>query len=241
MLDRCPAVSALGLQCLVSLCRADVLDAYLALRVVLPHLPSAPAHPLPAAAWAALLGCGGMDAAAYPEEATVLLRLLWACTEHGEARVRAAAWAGIGCYPHDAVDAVLEGAHEEEPNVSTTPASAALVQRAVAEVDVGARDAAAATVGARVGHEIATASGRRAVAAHTRAVGAPESTSVRHALLHRVPAALSKAHALAALVLARDVPLEEIGTLLDGGLRGGEGDVAVWGVVVAAWGAAMAR
>ena len=245
VLDRCPAVAALGVQCLVSLCRADALDAYLALRVVLPSLPTMPAHPLLAVAWVALLGCGGMDADAYPEEATAVLRLLWEGTAHADANVRRAAWQGIGSFPVDAVDAVLT-ADDAVGDGAASPA-AQLVERCVQQRQGPVLEAAAAVLGARVAHETATASGRRAVAARLRQQPASsgDGASVRHALLHRVPTALRRAQGtwLALLVVGAHQSLEQLGGGVSAALRGEPGlqDATAWGVGMAAWHAAMTR
>lgn len=80
--DSSPAVCALGLQSLRSLCCADVLDFYKAWKVVHKFHPSLPAHPLPAAAWVGLMQAGALDAEVYPERATAAVAALWTATKH---------------------------------------------------------------------------------------------------------------------------------------------------------------
>ncbi len=170
--DPNPGIQSLGLTCITTLCRADVLDCYLALRVLAPLFPTMPTHPLVARAWVALLGCGGMDAAAYPEEAAVVLRMLWAATRHTDGGVRAGAWQGVGGFPHEAVDAVLMfggGQHDGQHDIGGEPSTdqgvdyaehehpgVVLVNALVNERDPHVCKCAAQVLGARISYETAT-------------------------------------------------------------------------------------
>ena len=80
-----PAAAALALEAVASLCEADALDFYAALKVVVtrPHLAARPAHPLVASRWVALMGGGGLDAEARPEAAAAAVAAAFAATRAG--------------------------------------------------------------------------------------------------------------------------------------------------------------
>ena len=80
-----PAALALALEAVASLCEADALDFYAALKVVVtrPHLSTLPAHPLVASRWVALLGGGWLDAEARPEASAAAVPAAFAATRAG--------------------------------------------------------------------------------------------------------------------------------------------------------------
>jgi len=80
-----PAAASLALEAVASLCEADALDFYAALKVVVtrPHLSTLPKHPLVASRWVALLGGGWLDAEARPEAAAAAVAAAFAATRAG--------------------------------------------------------------------------------------------------------------------------------------------------------------
>ena len=77
--------TALALEAIGSLCDADALDFYAALKVVVSrkHLHDLPKDPLVASRWVRLLGCGRLDAAARPAAAAAAVAAAFAATTAG--------------------------------------------------------------------------------------------------------------------------------------------------------------
>ncbi|CAI8598473.1 unnamed protein product [Vicia faba] len=72
-----PIVKALGLQSLVHLCEADVIDFYTAWDVIAKHVQGYKGDPIIAHSTCLLLRWGAMDAEAYPEASKSVLLNLW--------------------------------------------------------------------------------------------------------------------------------------------------------------------
>jgi hypothetical protein len=122
-----PAAASLALEAVASLCEADALDFYAALKVVVtrPHLSTLPKHPLVASRWVALLGGGWLDAEARPEAAAAAVAAAFAATRAGldadadtEVRftpTRAAAFEALAKYaPATLLEPPPRGEDEEE-------------------------------------------------------------------------------------------------------------------------------
>ncbi|KAE9585989.1 hypothetical protein Lalb_Chr24g0397171 [Lupinus albus] len=72
-----PVIKALGLQSLVHLCEADVIDFYTAWDVIAKHLQGYPADPIIAHSICLLLRWGAMDAEVYPEASKGVVQIIW--------------------------------------------------------------------------------------------------------------------------------------------------------------------